>query len=134
MISYPLYKVVHLAGVLFLFTAFGGLILHAINGGDRESNSARKLTAVTHGLALVFILISGFGLIARLGYGHDGAWPMWIWLKVAIWLALGGALVAIKKAPDHGRLLWLIIPLLGIVAAFLAVYKPGGTSDPFAGG
>ena len=51
-------------------------------------------------------------------------WPAWVWLKFLIWLALGGIVVAFRKAPQASTLLWWILPLLGGLAAYLALYKP----------
>ncbi|RMH23595.1 MAG: hypothetical protein D6696_00095 [Acidobacteria bacterium] len=120
MLSYPLYKVVHIAAVLFVFAALGGLVLHVLNGGSRESNRHRLLTGLSHGIGLVIVLISGFGLIARLGIGFEA----WIWLKLLLWIAVGAVLALIHRLPQHAKLLWFAIPLLGAAAAYLAVYKP----------
>lgn len=125
MISYALYKTLHVAAVLFVFTALGALTLHAYNGGSRETNRGRLLTAIGHGLGLVMVLVTGFGLIARLGLGHTGVWPLWIYLKLAVWLILGAVLVVINRAPRLAGLLWIAIPLLGAIAAGLAIFKPG---------
>jgi hypothetical protein len=43
---------------------------------------------------------------------------------VAIWLILGGVVVAVKRAPRAAGLLWWVLPLLGTAAAYLALYKP----------
>ncbi len=115
-----LYKVVHLFGFALLFTAVGGLLLHAIQGGSLDQRG-RKLVAIAHGLGLVLILISGFGLLARLGLGF----PLWVWFKIAIWLLLGAITVLIRKLPERATLLWWAVPLLGGLAAYLALFKPG---------
>lgn len=125
MISYPIYKVLHVFGVLLIVFALGGATLHAANGGTRESNGARKLAAITHGVGLLLVLVAGFGLLARLGIGHGAAWPMWIYLKLVIWGVMGGLLVAVQRVPSLARVLWFGIPLLGGLAAYVAVLKPG---------
>lgn len=116
--SYSLYKVLHVAAVLFVFTALGGLLVDALRGGGDKAS--RKLPGLTHGIALLAVLITGFGLIARLGLGF----PLWIWLKIVVWLAIGASIAAIRRLPQHARTLWLALPLLGAVAAYLAIYKP----------
>lgn len=116
--SAALYKVIHIAAVLYVFTAIGGLMIHAV---DRvKADSGRKLAGMTHGLALLVVLISGFGLMAGLQTGMQ----LWIWLKLGVWLAVGASIAAIRRMPGQARLLWLLLPLLGTVAAYLAIYKP----------
>jgi hypothetical protein len=118
--SAALYKVIHIAAVLYLFTALGGLMLHAV---DRvQTDGGRKLAGLTHGVALLVVLITGFGLVAGLQTGM----PLWIWLKLGIWLAIGASLAAIRRMPNQARLLWLVLPLLGAAAAYLAIFKPMG--------
>ena len=54
--SPEVYKLVHIAGILMVFMSLGGLALHGINGGMKDSNNARRLTASTYGLGLFLIL------------------------------------------------------------------------------
>ena len=114
------YKVLHIFSVILTFTVVGGLALHAANGGSKESNSQSKLTGILHGVGLLLILVSGFGALARLG----GGFPGWVWAKLAIWLVLGAAAAVIKSSPRLSRALLFLLPLLGGVAAWLALYKP----------
>lgn len=123
MFSYELYKVVHLVGLFFLFLSLGGMCLHAMNGGTKESNNSRKILAITHGVSLLVTLTGGFGLLARLGMASS--FPIWLWPKLAIWLIMGGIVALIYRAPQLGKALWFIIPILGLIAAYLGVYKPG---------
>ena len=123
MISYRGYKLVHLLGVIALFLALGGLTFHAASGGTR-SEGARKLVAITHGLALFLVLLGGFGLLARLGDMHGTGWPGWVWTKLVIWLVLGAALAIPYRKPELAKPLWIFLPLLGGLAAYMAIYKP----------
>lgn len=125
MISYEVYKLLHILGALFLMMAFGGVVMHAANGGTRESNSARKLAVITHGVGLLVLLVSGFGMLARLGIGHAGGFPLWVFLKGGVWLSLGGLLVAAQRAPQLARVFWFLMPVLGGLAAFFALTKTG---------
>jgi len=113
------YKVLHIFAVLLTFTALGAATSQALAGSGKGS-PGHKLAGLTHGIALLVIVISGFGLIAKLGYGF----PLWIWIKIAIWLLIGGAIALIRRAPQHATTLWFAIPLLGGFAAYLALYKP----------
>lgn len=112
------YRVLHLAGVIFLFLALGGGLLRALAGS--QSETGRKLVTLTHGLALLLLLITGFGLLATLPLGF----PAWAWVKIILWLALGAAAVLVRKLPRQAALWWIVLPLLGVVAAYLGVFKP----------
>ena len=113
--DYLTYKFIHLVGAFFLFTALAGLVV-AAKHGDAQF---RKLGSIVHGLSLVALLVSGFGLMARLSI--EGI-PGWIWAKLVIWLAFGAVVVLIKRWADGRLVLWLVIPLLGAVAAYLGVH------------
>lgn len=124
MISYEAYKVLHLLAVMLLFLSFGGLALHVAAGGTRESNPNRKLVAALHGTAAFLVLLGGFGLLARLGI-MGGGFPGWVWIKLAIWLVLAFAVVLPYRRPALARPLFLLYPVLGGLAAWAAIYKPG---------
>ena len=119
MLPPEVYKILHILGVAWLFFALGGATLHALNGGDKASNKSRKLVAASHGIALVIILVAGFGLLGGKKMG------MWVHLKSALWLALGASLVLVQRRPALARVRWFGFPLLAAPAAYLAVYKPG---------
>ena len=119
--SLAFYKVIHLFGIALLFTGVGGLCILSIAGSD--SPKARRLSSILHGLALVIVLVTGFGLLAKLGMG--AAIPLWLWLKIAIWMVLGAAIVVIKRAPLYASALLFALPALGAIAGYLAIYKLG---------
>lgn len=125
MISYEAYKVAHLLAVLTLFAVLGGVAVHAMNGGTRESNAARRIVSSLHGTALLVAIVAGFGLVSRLDLTTGGI-PTWVWAKVALWLVAGGLLVLPYRKPAWARrILLFVLPLLAVTAAWLAVYKPG---------
>lgn len=119
---HSVYKLFHLLGIFMTFLSLGGLLLYAINGGTKEQNTWRKPVAITHGVGVVLLLVSGFGMLARLGM----FWPLpgWAIVKIVIWLILGGMTAFIYKGPDTGKTLWFIVLLLGVIAAYLATMKP----------
>ncbi len=63
------------------------------------------------------------GLLARLGM--SGSWPLWVWVKIGIWLVLGAATALIRRLPAHFAWLIFLLPLIGTIAAYMAFYKPG---------
>ena len=104
-----IYKIIHLASVIILFGALGA-------GVYTNSNKNNKLAAILHGIALVLILISGFGLLASI---WDNQITWWIVAKLVIWLALGGSYALAKKRLLPENTAFAFILGLGVVAAIL---------------
>jgi hypothetical protein len=124
MISYQAYKVIHLIGIFLTLTALAGLALAAANGATKQTNPARKLISAWHGAGLLIVLVGGFGLLARLGVMHGASFPGWVWAKLAIWIAVGALVAVPYRRPDLSRLVFIALPVLGGLAAWLAIYKP----------
>lgn len=121
--SYAFYKTLHVFGVVLLFTSLGAYAHHNAVGGDGPSNPRRKITAATHGVAMLILLVAGFGAA---GKGHmlsDGL-PLWVIAKVVIWLFFGAIVGVLSKRPGVGKVLWWVLPILGGVAGALAIMKP----------
>jgi len=116
--SYEVYNVIHVIGVIFLFTALGTL---AATAGS-ASAPFRKIASVAYGVALALIFVAGFGLLARLG--HFGAIPTWAYLKMVIWGVLGLSVLPLKRKPEWAPVLWFLMPVIGSVAIWLAVTQP----------
>jgi hypothetical protein len=124
MLSASAYQLLHIVGILLVFIALGGLSLHGINGGSRETNRARVLVALTHGVGLLIVLGAGFGLLARGVMRQGGGIPGWVWPKLCIWLVLAALVVVPYRKPGWSRALWFALPLLGAAAAYTVLYKP----------
>jgi hypothetical protein len=124
MIGYEAYKLIHIFGILLLIFTLGGFWLQATDDRVRVSSRGRKLLGMVHGAALLIILVAGFGLLARLGISHWVAWPWWVWGKVGIWMLLAVTPLVIRQSVTLTRSLWLTVPILGALAAYLAIYKP----------
>ncbi len=123
--SYEVYKVLHILGILTLLCALGGTAILSLLGATKDQPGARKLLMAMHGIALVLILVAGFGLMARKGIGHGGGWPGWLYGKLAIWLVFGASIAFVRRAGDKATMWLVILPLLGGVAAWLAINQPG---------
>ncbi|MGW8282098.1 MAG: hypothetical protein ACWGON_02255 [Gemmatimonadota bacterium] len=123
MIPLNVYKLVHILGILLVFSSYGGLVLNALNGGSKSTNSGRRLVTFSYGIGLFLILLGGFGMLARLGV-VEGGLPGWIWLKLTLWVVIGGLFAIPYRKPEASRLLWFLGPALGLVAAWAALFKP----------
>lgn len=124
MISYAVYKVIHYTGIFLLITALGATLSRAAAGvGEDTPDPWRKRLMAIHGTALFFVLLGGFGMLARLDGPAASGVPGWAWAKLGIWAALAGIVVARRTAPSAARALWLV-PILAIVAGVVALTKP----------
>ena len=119
---YEIYKVLHYLGLALLFTALGGVALHGANGGTKEDNKNRGLVAATHGIGLVLLLVAGFGMLAKTGRANP---PPWAYIKIAIWMLMGGSLAIINRKPELAKVMWFVLPILAAVSGYVAISKPG---------
>lgn len=122
MFPYHFYLYLHLLGIGALFFVLGGLFLHAANGGTKETNVLRKPSAAMHGIALFLILLSGFGMLARIGSSTS---ELWVALKVLIWISMAAAIVIPLRVPRLARPLWYVIPIVLLLAGWVVNEKPG---------
>lgn len=122
MFSHPFYNVVHIVGLIFLMAALGGIA--SLAASDRPSDSIRRAARGFHVIGIFLILLGGFGMLARLGIISGGAWPLWVWVKVVIWAILGVAGFLPLRYSKTALPLLILLPLLGGLAAYMAIYKP----------
>jgi hypothetical protein len=116
MISYHAYKLIHLIGVFLLLISLGGQLVRT------DSLAWRKYLKVSHGIGLLLILIAGFGLLARLEMAWP--WPLWIYLKILVWIVLGLMPMWLRRVPSFGMIFWWAVLGLASFSAYLANFKP----------
>lgn len=116
MIPYEIYKIIHLTSLIVLFTSFGVSIF-----GDQKL----KIFKILSGVATLLILVSGMGLMARIGIAHGKAFPLWINLKFIFWGLIGiGVPVIIKRFNHFKNFAFWGSLIIFVIAATVANYKP----------
>lgn len=121
---FAMYRLLHFVGVFALYLAIGGLFLHALNGGTKASNDNRKLVAITHGVAMFVVLLGGFGMLATFQRaGIATSHSPWVIAKFVIWAVMGAMIAIPYRVPSLARPLWLLLPLVGGLAAWVASAK-----------
>jgi uncharacterized membrane protein SirB2 len=124
MFSYQFYKVVHIVGIVLAVSALGGAAAQAMLGGNQRPRPSRRLLAGLHGLGVFLVLLGGFGLLARIGILHGAHFPGWLWVKLVIWAVVAIGLFVPSRRPGLARPLLFALPVLGGLAAYMAIYKP----------
>lgn len=111
---YEVYKVLHLI-FLLIFVASIGISFFL----DAQNKQVRLAGMVSSFL----MFVAGFGLMARLGLTHE--WPLWVKIKVVLWLILATAGPILAKRLKQNRA-WAFrgLMILFFVAIVLAIYKP----------
>ena len=109
--DYTTYKLIHLVGLAALLLGLGGMMA----GGE-----SRKSFAILQGIALAVMLVSGFGLLAKLKLGF----PHFAMAKTALWVVLGMLPLILRKLriPVLGGIV-ISLTLVGILA-WLGIAKP----------
>ena len=114
--SLPFYHIIHLFAVMVLFIGTGTALAAADNVGTR------KFGAMLRGVALLLLVVTGFGSLAKLQLFK--AIPLWAWLKVLIWASAMMLPVFVKRKLLSPRLAVFVALALGGVAACLGHLKP----------
>lgn len=115
---FAVYKVVHYLGIFVLITVLSATLARSAKEG-LNSDPWRKRLGMIHGIALFLILLGGFGMLARLEVGF----PLWIVAKLAVWVVAAG-LIAARKSADWSARALVLLPLLAVLAGWLAYTKP----------
>jgi len=124
MLSYEIYKLLHVTAIFLMLSAVAGAWALKAASDSQNYPKIRKLLMMIHGIAMFLILVGGFGTLARLGIATP--WPSWIWIKLVIWIALGGLPVLLSKSSRVSKALFFLAPVLAAIAAWAAINKIGG--------
>ena len=110
------YKWLHLAGIFLFFMSFGAHIFNV----KINNSKATRFIQINMGIALLVILVAGFGMLAKITLVHLG----WISTKIVIWIFFAAMIVLVKKLPKQGHWFWYIAWVFGISAVYMALFKP----------
>jgi hypothetical protein len=110
--THTFYHILHIVGLALVFSGFGALI----------SKEPCKCSMRLHGLGLLISLISGFGMLAKMGIMKS--MPPWVWIKLGLWLVLGFLPVLAKRQVLPSRVVLMIALVIGAVLAYLGYTKP----------
>lgn len=116
MISYHFYKVLHIAMILFLISTLGFLL------NDHLRSKGQKILV---GVVSFLIFVGGMGLIARMGFRHGEPFPLWINVKILMWVLINISLLMIGRIPrNYRKWLYVLVMFLTMVAVYMAINKP----------
>lgn len=119
MITYEIYKTLHLFFILTFFSSLGFV-------ATSSSYFTRKSAKVMAGFISFLIMVAGMGLIARMGFKHGQAFPLWLNLKFVAWILINILFVALfkLKSLNQKALISLLILLVGFGAVWIVLNKP----------
>jgi hypothetical protein len=118
MLSYQTYKMVHYLGFMLLFIGIGSVITSTLLGHLLQG-TARRVAFMAHGLGMFFILLGGFGMLARLQL--DGI-PAWIYVKLGVWTVMGFSIALARRVSSIALLVGIV--LIALIAPYMAIFKP----------
>lgn len=108
--DYLTLKLLHVAGVIGLFTSFGATLL---------ANSRKSSASILHGIAILLILVIGFAMLKK-----PPMTQYWWMVKLLLWLFLAIAPALAKRNILPPSLVLLLSLAAGITAAWLGISKP----------
>lgn len=120
MISYSVYKLLHVVFAFSVVFSLGAASLYHWSGSSKKG--PRVFFSIAHGVSLLLMLVAGFGLLARLGLTQG--LPPWVYAKIALWIVLGGLLAFAKRASRFYPLLFVASIVTVFSATYLAIFKP----------
>lgn len=127
--SYTFYKILHLISLFTALFSIGGLWLFYSGKLQEGSSTFKKFLLNLHGISFFVAFVAGFGLIAKLQIPTP--WPLWIYIKLLVWLFLGASPFLLKKGinePRKNTKVWFLFALLFaviVLSVMTAVLKYG---------
>lgn len=119
--SYEFYKIAHLLGIFLLTSGLMG-VFFTVWAGTPLQGKLKSASFALHGTGLLIMLVSGFGLLARMGM--VGAMPTWVYFKLGLWAFFAVAVSVLKRKGHLGMPLYLLLLAGYFCAAYIGVMKP----------
>lgn len=121
---YMNFKFLHLLGIFLLFSGLGGMVFMSyLEETAPKPKPSSKLPRILHGIGMLFVLVGGVMMVYSLGLDGANGVPLWVKLKMFIFLSFG-PLILLARNKEKRRFLLPIAIALGCVASYLAIYKP----------
>ena len=120
MISYDIYKFIHISSMIIAVFALA-MVLVSFNSGAPRSR-IKILGFELHGIGLAGVVVSGFGMLARLGLVTG--LPTWVYAKIGLWVFLGIAISLAKRKASSPLMVSTLILSAVITAVYIARFKP----------
>ncbi len=120
--SYQFYLILHLVSLFVVLTTLGGIVAHVMDGGSKQNFLLRKPYAILHGIFLLVVFVSGFGLMAKAQYTFSSS--QWLYGKLFCWALVGVLPTLLFKniLPKWSRFTVLIAVFA--LAAYMAIFNP----------
>lgn len=114
--SLEVYRTMHVVGLALLMVSAGISLA-------TPKDAPQKTGMIFHGTGLIVLFVAGFGLLSRLGLSAPHDWPVWLWIKLGIWLVAAVLPVLVRKG-KIGKPVGLVIALCMVgTAAWLGISK-----------
>lgn len=112
---YEVYKLIHFSSIFLSLTTLALALV---------GNLKDRWIKVMSGMSGLLILVSGMGLLARVGVSHGEAFPLWVKGKFLFWmiLAIGGP-ITIRRLKSKRTPAFFMFIGVAISAAYFAVNK-----------
>ena len=112
--SFTVYQILHVSSVILLVALTFGVCA-------APRPEIRKISMIKTGLLSVVVLVSGFGLVAKFGYGF----PIWVVVKLVCFLGIAVLSGVAFRKPESAGKLSLVVAVLVVVAVCSVYYlKP----------
>jgi hypothetical protein len=119
--SYEFYKITHLLGIFLLTSGLMGVYFTVCTGAPLQGK-VKTTSFALHGLGLLIMLVSGFGLLAKMGLARD--MPTWVYYKLGLWAFFALAISVLKRKGHLGMPLYLLLLAGYFCSAYIGVMKP----------
>ncbi|MBP9912521.1 MAG: SirB2 family protein [Opitutaceae bacterium] len=97
------------------------LTAHTFMAFANPDPASRKQTLIITGIASLLMLVSGFGLLAKLYANHFSAWVI---VKLVCWIGLSAlAGIAYRRPQLRGKLALIALSLL-LIALVMVYFQP----------